>query len=676
MAYGLGIDVGTTFTGAALAYETHMEMLPLGATALVAPSVVFASRDGRLLTGEAAARLAESEPGRAVHEFKRRLGDPTPIVLGDRQYSPTQLIAAVVRDVVARAREVTGEQPGAVVLTCPAIWGPYRLEQFTEVPALSGLTDCRVITEPEAAAAFYLSGHSLAANELAVVYDFGGGTFDTAVVRAVGDDIELVGNAEGVDGTGGADLDEVVLAMVDEQLDGAVSRLLRDPSRHGAVLARLRADAVRAKEALSSEPVVTMPFFLADGPHEVRLRRTEFELRVGPILDPTIEAVWRALVSAGVDPAQLHAILLSGGSSRVPLVARRLEEEFARPVRTFGHPKHVVALGAAALAHDAVRTRPPGRVAAPATVAEPAPPADARVAQAEPAGAWSADAAGTEARWPVAHSADDVPARRPPILRTVAAAALTIVTLVGLLAGAIWLSMDRSPGGPVTAPLGDNSLPATGPTGSPVSGSPTPGPTSAPASTTPASSSPPPTSHGATPSQSSSPPAVPPSTATTGTSCEAGGSPTWDAGHLGLGMYEYGQTGGVRQANHDGQAAWFVGHSYQLSRWSNRGRGYIRIGHAYLAMEVDGDLALYTSPHNLSVGPACAAWRTGTGGHPGAYLWFQPDGNLVLYTADHQPLWASNTCCDPAADTFVVRADGNLLIMNLASHHVYWSSEA
>jgi molecular chaperone DnaK len=154
MAYGLGIDVGTTFTGAALAYDTHVEMLPLGETALVAPSVVFSGRDGQLLTGEAALRLAEAEPGRAVREFKRRLGDPIPIILGNRRYTPTELIAAVVRDVVARAKTVTGADPSAVVLTCPAIWGPYRLEQFTEVPALAGLPDCRVVTEPEAAVAF------------------------------------------------------------------------------------------------------------------------------------------------------------------------------------------------------------------------------------------------------------------------------------------------------------------------------------------------------------------------------------------------------------------------------------------------------------------------------------------------------------------------------------------
>ncbi len=636
MAYGLGIDVGTTFTGAALAYETHAEMLPLGETALVAPSVVFAARDGRLLTGEAAVRLAESEPGRAVHEFKRRLGDPVPIILGNRRYSPTELIAAVVRDVVAQARTVTGAEPSAVVLTCPAIWGPYRLEQFTEVPVLAGLEDCRVVTEPEAAVAFYRSSRAPAGNELMAVYDLGGGTFDTAVMRATNEHIELVGNAEGVDGTGGVDLDQVVLAMVDDQLDGAVSRLAVGKSSHAAVLARLRADAVRAKEALSSESVVVMPFFLADGPREAQLTRAEFEQRIAHVLDPTIEAVWRALASAGLDPSALDAILLSGGSSRVPLVTRRLEGEFARPVHTFGHPKHVVALGAAALALADAQAR-----GYPTAVA----PADDLLTAELP---------------PVRSAA---PSRRPSILRKAAAAALTLVTLTGLLTGAIWLSIGRSGPGPA-APVGAaTSEPAAVPlapaTGLPTEPSPSPSPTTSPSPT---------------PTTSLAPVVATPPGGTANGSCPVAATQTWDPGHLGLSQYIGAGAGDLRQGTLDGQPTWLVGHSYQLSRWSTRGRGYIRIGNAYLAMEADGDLALYRSPQHLAAGPDCAAWRTGTSGNPGAYLRFQDDGNLVLYTADHRALWASNTCCDPAADTFAVRADGALVILNGASRRVYWSS--
>jgi hypothetical protein len=500
-----------------------------------------------------------------------------------------------------------------VVLTCPAIWGPYRLEQFTEVPALSGLDECRVVTEPEAAAAFYLSGTSYPTPyELAVVYDLGGGTFDTAVIRAAGDHVEMVGHAEGVDGTGGADFDQVVLAMVDEQLDGGVSRLARALPAQAALLARLRADAVRSKEALSSESMVAMPFFLQDGPHEVRLSRAEFERRIGPILDPTVAAVWRALASAGVEPAALDAILLSGGSSRVPLVTRRLEEEFGRSVRTFGHPKHVVALGAAALAQDAVRARVHGAVLSDDETDEP--------------------------------TSADRGSRRPSARRAAVAASLAVLTLACLVTIGIWLRADRS-AGPTSAPPGDSTFTPTGQPASPATASP----------------------------QGSSPATAGPPNAT---QCEPVGPQVWEAGHLGVNSYGGGGTDPVRQVTIDGQSMLIIGQSHQLSRWSSRGRGYIRIGHAYLAMEVDGDLALYRSPQHLAAGPDCATWRTGTGGNPGAYLRFQPDGNLVLYAPDGQTLWASNTCCDPAADTFAVRQDGSLVIFNFSSERVYWSSSA
>lgn len=626
MSYSLGIDVGTTFTGAALAYSTHVEMLPLGDTALVVPSAVFVTRDGQLLTGEVAVRLAEAEPSRAVFEFKRRLGDPTPVVLGDRGYAPTELIAAVVRDAAAKARQVTGEDADGVVLTCPAIWGPYRLDQFTEVVALSGLRDCRVVTEPEAAAAFYLSSQPVTGNALMVIYDFGGGTFDAAVMRATTGHVELVGNAEGVDGSGGADLDQIVLGLVDEQLGSAISALAASTPAATAVLARLRADAIRAKEALSSDTAVVMPFFLPDGPHEVRLTRAEFERRIGPVLDPTIEAVWRALGSAGVEPAALDAILLSGGSSRVPLVTRRLEETFGRPVRTSGHPKHVVALGAAALARRDASER-----AAAAAAERPAGRTRPAVAGGVRAGSRRTVTAG--AGWLRAGAAR---LRGPRVRRAALVLTVVVAAVIGLVGVALWPGADQF--------VGFMAEPSTSTSTSVV-----------------------------TPSPMASP--VPGITGfVPGAACEPVGTQGWGAGYGSVGPYSDGGTADIRLGVQDGQEAWLVGQSQQLSRRSSRGNGYIRIGHAYLAMEADGDLILYHSPQHLAAGPACAAWHTGTGGHPGAYLRFQPDDNLIVFAPDGQPLWVANLCCGGAANTFAVRADGNLVLFDSSTKQVYWQS--
>ncbi len=139
VSYVLGVDLGTTYTGVAVGRGEHVEMVALGDRNLVVPAIVFAGPDGSLVTGDAAVRRALDQPGRSAREFKRRLGDPTPLLLGGSPYSPAILMAAVLRAAVARVTEMNGEPPEQIVLTHPAVWGPYRREQFEQVPGLSGL---------------------------------------------------------------------------------------------------------------------------------------------------------------------------------------------------------------------------------------------------------------------------------------------------------------------------------------------------------------------------------------------------------------------------------------------------------------------------------------------------------------------------------------------------------
>ena len=110
----------------------------------------------------------------------------------------------------------------------------------------------------------------------------------------------------------------------------------------------------------------------------------------------------------------------------------------------------------------------------------------------------------------------------------------------------------------------------------------------------------------------------------------------------------------------------------QLKRLSSSVLGFISTGHSYLAMNTNGDLALYQDENNIANG--CYAWHTNTGGHPGAYMRFQPDGNLVVYSSTNVALWATHTCCNSAIDTFAVQGDGNLVLYDWASKAVYWSS--
>ncbi|WP_246170566.1 Hsp70 family protein [Pseudonocardia hierapolitana] len=344
------MDLGTTFVAAALASDTGVEMFTLGDRSVVTPAVVYLREDGALVSGDAAARRAVSSPDRIGREFKRRLGDPTPVMLGGTPYAVTVLLGTLLHDVLTRVTETEGIKPDSVVLTHPANWGPFRRELFDEVPHIAGLTAPRMVTEPEAAAAHYAASRQLSDGEIIAVYDLGGGTFDATVLRKHAGGIEILGVPEGIERLGGVDFDESILSHVNYVAGGALSELDMSDPQTAVALARLNQDCVLAKEALSIDTETTIPVFLPNRHFDVRLTRAEFEDMIRAPVESTIGTLVRTLRSAQVEPSQLSAVLLVGGSSRIPLVSRMISEELGRPTVVDAHPKYAVALGAAGLA--------------------------------------------------------------------------------------------------------------------------------------------------------------------------------------------------------------------------------------------------------------------------------------------------------------------------------------
>ncbi|WP_028923684.1 Hsp70 family protein [Pseudonocardia acaciae] len=442
MAYNLGVDLGTTFVAAAIAHSTQVEMFTLGDRSVVAPAVVYVRDDGELVTGDAAGRRSVSNPDRVGREFKRRLGDPTPVMLGGAPHAVTALLGSLLRDVIGKITATEGQPPEHVVLTHPANWGPFRRGLFEEVPHLAGLPEVTLVTEPEAAAAHYAASRDLDEGEVIAVYDLGGGTFDATVLRKRAGGVEILGTPEGIERLGGVDFDEAILAHVNVSAGGTLSELdLTDPQTTIA-LARLRQDCILAKEALSVDTEAVLPVFLPGRHFDVKLTRAEFEDMVRAPIESTIGALSRTLRSAQVTPDDLSAVLLVGGSSRIPLVARMVSEELGRPTVVDTHPKYAVALGAATLAGapetnghaatvPAVETAPATGGREPESVAAgSAPPrtrpSDGKAASAAPAAAFApvtAPAPRTNdrplpavpaPREPVVPPRDDRPSAPPP----------------------------------------------------------------------------------------------------------------------------------------------------------------------------------------------------------------------------------------------------------------------
>jgi molecular chaperone DnaK len=378
MSYGLGVDLGTTFTAAAVARDGRVEMATLGDHTDAVPSVVLIRDDGTVLTGGAAERRASIEPDRVARAVKRRFGDPMPVILGGAPHPATALIAHQLRDVVDIVSDREGGRPAMVTLTHPANWGPYKRELFAQVPRLAGLGEVQMLTEPEAAAAHYAHNDRLDPGALVAVYDLGGGTFDATVLRTTEHGFDILGRPEGIEGLGGVDFDEAVFTHVDQTLDGAVSRLDPADPRATSAAIRLRHECVTAKEALSADTETTIPVLLPELQTEVRLTRGEFEKMIRPAIDVTIASLRRALQSAQIDPSQLHTVLLVGGSSRIPMVAHLVSAELGRPTSVDTHPKHAIALGAAAVGADtalAAAVAAPGGLTAP--LADEAGPVEA-----------------------------------------------------------------------------------------------------------------------------------------------------------------------------------------------------------------------------------------------------------------------------------------------------------
>lgn len=383
--YALGIDLGTTYTAAAVWRDGRAEIVSLGDRTAAIPSVVLLRSDETFLTGESANRRGVTEPNRVAREFKRRIGDTTPIMLAGTPHSAESLMSRLLRAVVAEVVKREGGPPARVCVSHPANWGPYKIDLLGQAVRMADLPQVLFTTEPDAAATHYAQEQRLGVGAIVAVYDLGGGTFDAAVLRRTAGGFTILGKPEGIERLGGIDFDAAVFNHVRTALGGKLDELDEDDPAAVAAVARLREECVQAKEALSSDTDTTIPVLLPTVTTDVRLTRGEFESMVRPALHGSIEALRRAVRSAGCTPEQLHSVLLVGGSSRMPIVGQLVSAELGRPVAVDTHPKHAVALGAAWRAGLAAGGRPntPPPPAVP-TVAAPVVGVGGPVRQAAP----------------------------------------------------------------------------------------------------------------------------------------------------------------------------------------------------------------------------------------------------------------------------------------------------
>ncbi|WP_203997045.1 Hsp70 family protein [Virgisporangium aurantiacum] len=372
----LAVDFGTSNTVALLSLPGRNPTLLLFDGNPLLPSAVCATNPGELLVGADAVNAAPMYPQGYEPHPKRHIDDR--VLLLDRvEVDIARVIGTVLGRVVEEAARVAGGRPGEVVLTHPASWGQRRKEVLLAAAAHAAIIGVRLMPEPVAAGRYFVDvlHQRLPAGGYLLVYDLGAGTFDTSVLRRTGDVFEVAAS-HGLADAGGLDIDAAVMThilattLADDQ---PVRDRLTEPRtatdrRHSL---QLWAGVRTAKESLSRTASALVHVPLVD--RDVPLGREQLDLLARPVLDRTIEATRAVLTDARVPPAGLAAIVLTGGASRMPLVATLLHQAFGIAPTVIEQPQLVVVEGSLGGAGTPVRadgrpveTGPPAHVLAEA----------------------------------------------------------------------------------------------------------------------------------------------------------------------------------------------------------------------------------------------------------------------------------------------------------------------
>lgn len=345
----LSIDFGSSNTVAMLHWPGGQVRPVLFDGAHLLASAVYAQADGSLLTGADAVRSASLEPERFEPTPKRRIDDGT-VLLGDREVATVDLIAAVLRRVAYEVVTTYGSLPPTITVTCPARWASPRRKVLTEAAARAGLGPVRLIEEPVAAAVrlVQIGERNWPTGSAVVVYDLGGGTCDISVIRltAKGPEVVAVG---GRDNVGGLDFDALIVERAGALCaphDHRAWQALTDPTTGPDRRLRrmLWEDARSAKEQLSRH--ATAHLHVPKLETDLHVTREEFELLARPLLEPTVTEAADIVRRARIAPSDLAAVLLVGGSSRIPLVATLLHQRLGIAPIVLEQPETVVAEGA------------------------------------------------------------------------------------------------------------------------------------------------------------------------------------------------------------------------------------------------------------------------------------------------------------------------------------------
>ena len=343
----IGIDLGTTNSCVAVMEGGEPTVIANAEGFRTTPSVVAFSKNGERLVGQIAKRQAVTNPDNTVISIKRKMGTAEKVKIEGEEFSPQEISAMILQKLKTDAENYLGQKVTQAVITVPAYFSDSQRQATKDAGKIAGLEVLRIINEPTAAAlAFGMDKEDQ--DQKIMVYDLGGGTFDVSILD-IGDGVFEVLATNGNTHLGGDDFDQRII-------DYLISEFKKsngiDLSTDKMAMQRLKEAAEKAKIELSGmqQTQINLPFITADaqGPKhlDVTLTRAKFEELIRDLVDATRVPVEQAMKDAGVTSADIHKVLLVGGSTRVPCVQEEVKKITGKDPDKGINPDECVAIGA------------------------------------------------------------------------------------------------------------------------------------------------------------------------------------------------------------------------------------------------------------------------------------------------------------------------------------------
>jgi len=335
----VGIDLGTTHSLVAAWLDGAPRLIPNALGGVLTPSCVGLDEDGSILIGEAARERLQTHPQQTASLFKRYMGSPRSVRLGDRDYRAEELSALVLRSLKADAEAFLGEPVTEAIVTVPAYFSDAQRKATRLAGELAGLKVERLLNEPTAAALAY-GLHEAGSETQFLVFDLGGGTFDVSILEMFDGVMEVRASA-GDNMLGGQDFTTLIADLA--FANGAPEAARDDPR----FMQRLTASAERAKRKLSAGGIGSLDVRYEDRPIRVDINAGAFEKLAQPLLNRLWRPIERAMRDARIRAADLDSVVLAGGATRMPMIHALATRMFGRFPAVGHNPDEVVAMGAA-----------------------------------------------------------------------------------------------------------------------------------------------------------------------------------------------------------------------------------------------------------------------------------------------------------------------------------------